>query len=57
MSLVRTDSNIKNALYNELPIFGLESKSSAKEDFDSLTRELMGITEWISDQNPKNKKH
>jgi chromosome partitioning protein len=47
LSLVRTDTNIKNALYNDLPIFSLETKSSSKEDFDNLTRELMGITEWI----------
>lgn len=46
LSLVRVDTNIKNALHNETPLFSLDMKSTSKEDFDNLTKELMGIKDW-----------
>lgn len=44
--VIRVDSSYENAIANATSIFELSRSSSAKEDIDQATREILGISQW-----------
>ncbi|TNF65544.1 MAG: ParA family protein [Gammaproteobacteria bacterium] len=44
--VIRVDSAYENAIANATSIFELSRSSSAKEDIDQATREILGISQW-----------
>ena len=47
--VVRTDTEFKNSVHERRPIFENSKKSSARDDIDELTREVLGIRDWIQE--------
>lgn len=45
--VIRTDANIKNAIDAGLSVFEIRRKTPAKEDIDSLAKELIGFNRWM----------
>jgi chromosome partitioning protein len=45
--VIRTDTDFKNSVHEKRSIFEISKKSSAKEDIDELTREILGIRDWL----------
>jgi chromosome partitioning protein len=44
--VVRTDTSVKNAVFDSKSVFDLPKRSVFREDIDELTREILGITAW-----------
>lgn len=44
--VIRSDSTLKNFVKASIPLFEMKKKSSVMEDFDQLTREILGINHW-----------
>ena len=45
--VLRTDTALKNAVFENTTIFNRSRKSTIQEDMDQLTRELLGLNTWI----------
>ena len=45
-TMIRTASDVKNAIANREYLFDYK-KSNAKEDYDNLTREIMGLDKFF----------
>lgn len=45
--VIRTDTDFKNSVHEKRSIFEISKKTSAKEDVDELTREILGIRDWV----------
>lgn len=44
--VIRTDTTLKNAVFDAKTIFELQKKSAIREDIDQFTREILGINTW-----------
>jgi chromosome partitioning protein len=44
--VIRTDTSLKNAVFDSKTIFDLPKKATIREDIDQFTRELLGINAW-----------
>jgi chromosome partitioning protein len=44
--VIRTDTSVKNAVFDSKSVFELPKRSVFREDIDELARELLGITAW-----------
>ncbi len=44
--VIRTDTSLKNAIFESKTIFDSSKKSAIKEDIDQFTREILGINAW-----------
>lgn len=51
--VIRTDTSVKNSVFGAKSIFELPKRSSAKDDIDQFTRELLGINEWMEEEARK----
>lgn len=47
--VVRTDTSYQNSIANTGSIFENSKNSVAKEDIDQMTKELLGLTNWIEE--------
>lgn len=55
--VIRTDTSLKNAIFDSKSIFELNKKASIREDIDQFTKEILGINEWKENhtKNSENK--
>jgi len=44
--VIRTDTSVKNAVFESKSVFELGNKSTVREDTDQFTREILGINAW-----------
>ena len=44
--VIRVDASVKNALDQGISVFELKSKPEICDDFDSLTKEILGLNTW-----------
>lgn len=44
--VIRTDTALKNAIFDSKSIFDLPKKSTIREDIDQFTREILGLNAW-----------
>lgn len=51
-TMIRTASDLKNAITKKEDLFNYK-KSNAKDDYDNLTRELMGLDKFFDKKNKK----
>lgn len=51
-SVIRTSSDVKNAIVDDVDLFGMK-KSNAREDYDALAKELMGLDVFFQKTNSK----
>jgi chromosome partitioning protein len=52
--VIRTDTAVKNALDQGISVFEMKSKSGICDDIDSLTRELLGLSQWDDEKKLSN---
>lgn len=45
--VIRTDTSVKNAVFDSKSIFDLPKKTPIRGDVDQFTREILGINSWI----------
>jgi chromosome partitioning protein len=50
--VVRTDSSVKNAIFDSKSVFDLSKKSVVRGDIDQLAKELLGINAWKEELAP-----
>jgi len=48
--VIRSDTSVKNAVFNSKSIFELPKKSAIREDIDQFTKEILGINTWKENQ-------
>ena len=44
--VIRTDSSVKNAIFDSKSVFDLSKKSVVREDIDQFAKEILGINAW-----------
>jgi len=47
--VIRTDTALKNAIFESKTIFNSPKKSAIKEDIDQFTKEILGINAWVEE--------
>ncbi len=48
--VIRTDSSVKNAIFDSKSVFDLSKKSVVREDIDQFAKEILGINAWKESQ-------
>ena len=50
-AVIRVDTEFKNSVHDRRSIFQTFKRTSAKQDIDEMTREILGIRDWLSESN------
>jgi chromosome partitioning protein len=51
--VIRTDTSLKNAVFEQKSIYDLPKKSAVHDDIDQFAREILGINEWAENRPKK----
>ncbi|RZL29097.1 MAG: ParA family protein [Sphingomonas sp.] len=48
--VIRTDTSVKNAIFQAKSVFDLPKRSAIQDDIDQFTREILGLNQWKEDK-------
>jgi hypothetical protein len=49
--VIRTDTEFKNSVHERRSIYEVSKRTSAKQDIDEMTREILGIRDWLQENS------